>query len=152
MKNLFVVGAVVFFSFGAQAQSVKEKKVRASVEAAFTESTAKVTDCGKKFKFVYDFKSFDSIDFKKLGREKVDQLGSEVPNLAEFGEGVNALCADKDYKDALQKVTTIVYKPTNNDQIAVKASLAGGTLTIENYVMGSTRGKSDYESAVKEAL
>jgi hypothetical protein len=151
MKNLLLL-VIVLAGVSAQAQSVKEKKARQAVDDAFAASVAKVTDCGKKFKFVYDWKSFDAIDFKKAGREKQDQLGSEENNVGGFGEGINKLCADKDYKEALGKVTTIVYKPTNNTDITVKGSVAGGSLTLENYAFGSTRDASDFETAAKDAL
>ncbi|MCA2981618.1 MAG: hypothetical protein INH41_23045 [Myxococcaceae bacterium] len=152
MKNVFVVAAVSLFALTANAQSVKEKKARAAVDDAFAESTKKVSACGKTFKFVYDWKSFDAIDFAKIGRDKMGQYGSEVPNVAGFGEAINKLCADKDYKEALGKISTIVYKPTNDDSITVKGTVASGTLTLENYCFGSTRDAGDYEKAAADAL
>lgn len=53
--------------------------------------------------------------------------------------------------EALSRLRARFTRAHSPNQIAVKASLAGGTLTIENDVLGSTRGKSDYEWAVKEA-
>jgi hypothetical protein len=152
MKKLFVFAAASLFALTANAQSVKEKKARAAVDDAFAESTKKVTACGKTFKFVYDWKSFDAIDWVKVGREKMDQYGSEVNNIAGFGEAINSLCADKDYKEALGKISTIVYKPTNNTDITVKGAVAGGTLTLENYCFGSTRVASDFKTAAENAL
>lgn len=152
MKRVFVFAAVSLFALTANAQSVKEKKARAAVDDAFGESTKKVTACGKTFKFVYDWKAFDAIDWVKAGREKMDQYGSEVNNVAQFGDAINALCADKDYKEALGKISTIVYKPTNNTDITVKGAVAGGTLTLENYCFGSTRDANDFKTAAENAL
>ena len=50
------------------------------------------------------------------------------------------------------KVNTIVYKPTNDESIRVKAVIAGGTMTLANYSFGSTRHADDYEAAAKAAL
>jgi hypothetical protein len=152
VKNVLVLAAVSLFALTANAQSVKEKKARAAVDDAFAESTKKVNACGKTFKFVYDWKTFDAIDFVKAGREKMDQYGSETNNVAGIGEAINKLCADKDYKEALGKISTIVYKPTNNTDITVKGSVAGATLTLENYCFGSTRDASDFQKAAEGAL
>jgi len=73
-------------------------------------------------------------------------------SLADLGIGLDKLCADKDYKAAFVKVSTIVYKSTNDDKITVKATVVGGTLTISNYSFGSTRHADDYETAAKAAL
>jgi hypothetical protein len=151
-KHLLIAVAVTLSAFSAEAQTVKEKKARANVDEKFAESTARVKDCGKTFKFVYDWKAFEAADFKKAGREKMDQLGSEPVSIEGFGDAINTLCADKDYKEALQKISTIVYKPTGNSDITVKASVKGDTLTFENYMFGSSRAASDYEYAAKEAL
>jgi hypothetical protein len=72
--------------------------------------------------------------------------------VSRLGEGVNKLCADKDYKAALQKVSTIVYRTTNDESIRVKAVISGATLTFDNYSFGSTRDAADYEGAAKAVL
>jgi len=131
---------------------VAEKKERDSIDEAATKAATDITDCGKKFKVTFDWKAFDSLDWKGMKREKQEYYASERNNLAHLGEGINKLCGDKDYKVALAKVSTIVYRSTNNDQIWVKAAISGSTMTLDNYSFGSTRGASDYESAAKAVL
>jgi hypothetical protein len=135
-----------------QAQTVAEKKQRAAVDDAAAKVAGDIKDCGKKFKVAFDWKAFDAIDWKKIGRDKNSYYDNEANNLAGLGEGLNRLCADKDYKAALAKVSTIVYRSTNDDSIRVKAVISGATLTLDNYTFGSTRAASDYEAAAKAAL
>lgn len=144
--------AVLASTMVAGAQTVAEKKERAAVDEAVAKAAADIKDCGKKFKLTFDWKAYDAIDWKKIGREKKDHYGSERSSLAGLGEGVNKLCADKDYKEALGKISNIVYRSTNDDSITMKAVVSGATLTFENYSFGSTRGASDYETAAKAVL
>ena len=134
------------------AQTVAEKKLRASVDDVAAKAADDIKDCGKKFKVAFDWKAFDGLDWKKIGREKNDHYDSERNNIAHLGEGLNKLCADKDYKAALAKISTIVYRSTNDDKIRVKAVISGATLTLDNYSFGSTRDARDYEAAAKAAL
>jgi hypothetical protein len=136
----------------ARAETVAEKKLRATVDEAAAKAAGDIKDCGKKFKVTFDWKAFDGIDWKKIGRDKNDYYDSEGNNLAHLGEGLNRLCADKDYKAALGKISTIVYRSTNDESIRVKAVIAGATLTLDNYSFGSTRDARDYEGAAKAAL
>lgn len=136
----------------ARAQTVAEKKLRAAVDEAAAKAAGDIKDCGKQFKVTFDWKAFDGLDWKKLGREKKDHYDSEANNLHHLGEGLNRLCADKDYKAALAKISTIVYRSTNNDKIWVKAAISGATMTLDNYSFGSTRDARDYASAAKAAL
>ena len=136
----------------ALGETVAEKKQRAAVEEVVAKQAADIKDCGKKFKVTFDWKAFDSIDWKKIGREKNDYYDSERNNVSRLGEGVNKLCADKDYKAALQKVSNIVYRTTNDESIRVKAVISGATLTFDNYSFGSTRDAADYEGAAKAVL
>src|SRR5262245_55420718 len=136
----------------AHAETVAEKKERAAVDETAAKAATDIKDCGKKFKVTFDWKAYDSLDWKKIGREKMDHYGSERNSLSHLGEGVNKLCADKDYKAALGKISTIVFRSTNDDSIRVKAVISGSTLTFENYSFGSTRDPGDYESAAKASL
>jgi hypothetical protein len=136
----------------AGAETVAEKKKRTAVEDVATKAAADIKDCGKKFKVTFDWKAYDSLDWKKIGREKNDYYDSEANNVSHLGEGLNKLCADNDYKAALGKISTIVYRSTNDESIRVKAVIAGGTLTFDNYSFGSTRDASDYAGAAKAAL
>ena len=131
---------------------VEEKKQRDAVDEAARKAASDIKDCGKPFKVTFDWKSYDTIDWVGIQREKKEYYASEKNNLTELGNGLNRLCADKDYKAALVKINTIVYRSTNNDKIRVKATVAGGTLMIDNYSFGSTRGAADYEEAAKAAL
>jgi hypothetical protein len=143
---------ILLAPISARAETVAEKKLRATVNEAADKAAGDIKDCGKKFKVSFDWKAFDSIDWKKIGREKNDFYDSERNNLAHLGEGLNQLCADKDYKAALAKISTIVYRSTNDESIRVKAVIAGATLTLDNYSFGSTRDARDYEAAAKAAL
>ena len=143
---------ILLAPISARAQTVAEKKLRATVDEAAAKAAGDIKDCGKKFKVTFDWKAFDGIDWKKIGREKNDFYDSESNNLAHLGEGLNRLCADKDYKAALAKISTIVYRSTNDESIRVKAVIAGATLTLDNYSFGSTRDARDYEGAAKAAL
>ena len=136
----------------ARAETVAEKKIRASVDEAATKAAGDIKDCGKTFKVAFDWKAFDSLDWKAIGREKTDYYDSERNNLTHLGEGLNTLCADKDYKAAMAKISTIIYRSTNNDKIWVKAAISGSTMTLDNYSFGSTRDARDYTSAAKAVL
>jgi len=136
----------------ARAETVAEKKLRATVDEAAAKAADDIKDCGAKIKVTFDWKAFDGLDWKAIGKEKTDHYDSEANNLKRLGLGINKLCADKDYKAALAKVTTIVYRSTNNDKIRVKGALSGGTLTFDNYSFGSTRDGWDYEVAAKAVL
>ena len=136
----------------ARGETVAEKKERTSVDETAAKQAEEIKDCGKKFKVSFDWKAFDSLDWKKIGREKNDYYSSERNSLSRLGAGVNKLCADKDYKAALSKISTIVFRSTNDESIRVKATVSGATLTFDNYSFGSTRDPGDYESAAKAAL
>ncbi|HEY0991937.1 MAG TPA: hypothetical protein VGD80_33025 [Kofleriaceae bacterium] len=136
----------------ARGETVAEKKLRASVDEVAAKQAADIKDCGKTFKVTFDWKAFDSIDWKKIGREKNDYYDSERNSLSHLADGMNKLCADKDYKAAMSKISTIVFRSTNDESIRVKAVVSGATLTFDNYSFGSTRDLRDYESAAKAAL
>jgi Cu/Ag efflux protein CusF len=144
--------AIVPSTMIARAETVAEKKQRAAVDEAAEKAAGDIKDCGKTFKVTFDWKAFDELDWKKMGREKNNFYDSEANNLRHLGEGLNKLCGDKDYKAALAKISTIVYRSTNNDKIWVKAAVSGSKLLLDNNSFGSTRGASDYESAAKAAL
>jgi hypothetical protein len=150
--TIVALTAIVPSTMIARAQTVAEKKQRAAVDEAAEKAAGDIKDCGKTFKVTFDWKAFDDLDWKKMGREKNNFYDSEANNLHHLGEGLNKLCGDKDYKAALAKISTIVYRSTNNDKIWVKAAVSGSTLLLDNNSFGSTRGASDYESAAKAAL
>jgi hypothetical protein len=152
MMKAALMMAILASTVVASAQTVAEKKQRTLIDDAATKAAGDIKDCGKTFKVMFDWKAYDGLDWKKMGREKHDHYDSEANNLAHLGEGLNKLCDDKDYKAAMGKISTIVYRSTNNDKIWVKAAISGSTMTLDNYSFGSTRGARDYESAAKAAL
>jgi hypothetical protein len=152
MTKAVVIATILLSALVAHAETVAEKKARNAIDDAMTQDAADIKDCGKKVTVKFDWKAYDALDWKKIGRDKVDMLGYELGSVKEIGTGINQLCADKDYKAALAKISTIIYRSTNNDQIRVKATVAGGTMTLENYSFGSTRAADDYVTAGKAAL
>jgi hypothetical protein len=152
MTKAVVIATILASALVAHAETVAEKKARAEIDDAMTQDAADITDCSKKITVKFDWKAYDAIDWKKVGKDKVDFLGFELNSVKHIGAGINKLCADKDYKEALAKISTIIYRSTNDDKIRVKATVSGGTMTLENYSFGSTRDASDYVSAGKAAL
>ncbi len=144
--------AILATTLVARAETVAETKKRAAVDDVAAAAAEDIKDCGKKFKVTFDWKAYDALDWKTIGKEKTDYYDSEANSLKRLGVGVNKLCADKDYKAALAKVSTIVFRSTNNDKIRVKAAVSGGTLTFDNYAFGGTRDGWDYEVAAKAVL
>jgi hypothetical protein len=147
MATLTILASTV-----ARGETVAEKKLRASVDEVAAKQATEIKDCGKQFTVKFDWTAYDAIDWKKIGREKNDYYDSERNSLSRLGAGVNKLCADKDYKAALSKISTIVFRSTNDESIRVKAAISGSTLTFDNYSFGSTRDPGDYESAAKAVL
>jgi hypothetical protein len=143
---------VLLASTSAHAGGVADAKKRAVIDKAAVKAAADIKDCGVKFTVQFDWKAYDAINWKAVNRDKYEFLPSEGANLEELGIGVNKLCADPEYKAELAKTRTIIYKPTNDDTITLKASVAGGKLILSNYSFGSTRRQDDYETAVKAAL
>jgi hypothetical protein len=153
----------------AVAGPTADKKLHEQIDTAIAQTTANVKDCGKHFTITFDWTAYDAIDWKKADTRREDHIGNELTNIrgdgnskgegetglwgkGGIGGGINKLCADKDYKAALSKIDAIVYKPTDNDNLTVKATIAGKTLTLENYTLGSTRWADDYMNAAKAAL
>lgn len=152
MTKTAVIALILTSGFVAQAQTVAEKKERAKIDDAMTKASSDIKDCGKKITVKFDWKAYDAIDWKTIGRDKMEYYANELNSVTDVGSGIDKLCADKDYKAALSKISTIVYRSTNDDKITVKATISGGTMTIANYSFGSTRHADDYEAAGKAAL
>ncbi|HEY1550233.1 MAG TPA: hypothetical protein VGG28_20535 [Kofleriaceae bacterium] len=152
MHRITVAVTVLATALTASAQTVAEKKQRANIDDTVAAAATDIKDCGKKFHVVFDWKAYDGLDWKKIGRDKNEYYASEHSSLVELGKGIDKLCADKDYKAALGKISTIVYRSTNDESIRVKATIAGDTMTLSNYSFGSTRFADDYETAAKAAL
>ena len=152
MNRVTLVLATLLASTVAVAGGVAEKKKRDEVDAQVAKASADIKSCGKKFTVTFDWKAYDALDWKTIGRDKLDWMENERMSLVELGQGLDKLCADKDYKAAFVKMSTIVYRSTNDDKITVKATVGGSTLTISNYSFGSTRHADDYETAANAAL
>lgn len=152
MQRVAVVLTVLASTLVASAQTVAEKKQRDAVDETVAKAADDIADCGKKFKLAFDWKGYDSIDWKKIGRDKTEYYANEQNSVADLGKGINTLCADKDYKAALAKISTIVFVSTNDESISLKAVVSRGTLTFRNYTFGSTRHTDDFVSAGKAAL
>ncbi len=150
MKNFVIFLSVLVLSASAQAQTVKEKKARDAVDAAAVQAAKDIKDCGTSIKVVFDWTAFDGLDWSK--HKKDDYYGTENRNISSVGKGINKLCADKDYKAALGKISTITYKSSDNSKIRVQATVSGNTLIFENYALGSARDANDYTTAAKAAL
>ena len=69
-----------------------------------------------------------------------------------MGEAINKLCSDVDYKAVLGRITTIVYRPTDDKSKRLDAQIDGATLTFVDFIFGSTRDFGDYEDATTAAL
>ena len=151
MKKMLLVALITAFAIPAVAGSVAEKKKHDAVEDSLAKSAEKIKDCGKTFKVQFDWKAFDALPFK-APKDKEDHYGSEMSTVEGVGPGINRLCADKDYKAAMAKIDTIIYKPVGDEKIKVKATVTGTTLTFENYTFGSTRDPDDYMKAAKATL
>jgi hypothetical protein len=151
VKNATLILAMLV-SITATATPVAEQKKRNAIDDAATAAAADIKDCGKKFTVVFDWKAYDAIDWTGLKKDKQQQYGFERSNLKHLGEGLDKLCADKDYKAALVKINTITYRPSNDSKIKVRATISGGSMVLENYSFGSTRQVDDYENAAKAAL
>lgn len=167
MKNIVFVLIALVFPFVSFA-GVKGEKSKTELLNKFENVKAANNNCGKKFDMKYDWDSYNKIDFsvrvgsgdkadkdkaaKATEKAKEDQYGSERSSIGYMLAGLNKVCDDKDYKKAMEKVSTIVYKPTGNDKITMKGTLEGSTLTLENYTFGSTRTDSDFVKAIKAAL
>jgi hypothetical protein len=139
-----VIVTILASTLVANAQTVAEKKQRAKIDDAMSKASDDIKDCGKKIAVKFDW--------KKIGRDKNEYYSNELNSVGDIGIGINKLCGDKDYKEALAKISTIIYRSTNDDKIRVKATVSGGTLTLENYTFGSTRHTDDYVAAGKAAL
>jgi hypothetical protein len=151
MQKVLLVAVISAFAIPVLAGGVAEKKKHDAVEESLAKSAEKIKDCGKTFKVTFDWKAYEALPFKEP-KDKEDHYGNEISTVEGIGPGINKLCADKDYKDAMSKISNIVYKPVGDTKITVKATVSGGTLTFENYTFGSTRGADDYMKAAKATL
>lgn len=151
-KMVLVLLTASTFATTAIAGPTAEKKKRDAVEEALAKGAGEMKDCGKPFKLQYDWTTFDKLDFTKLKTTKEEAIGKEQVNVRWIGHDVNQLCQDKDYKQALQKIDTVVYTPSIDDKIKIKATIDGKTLRFENYLGGSTRSGGEFASAAKTAL
>ena len=143
---VLVLGAV------AHADPGSERSERARVEKTLAAAIAELEDCGTRPKAVFDWKSYDAIDWKTAGKDKLEYLSSERGTLESLGTGLNNLCADKDYRAVLGKIDTVIYKPSSDPSVKLVAIISGTKLTLTDYIFGSTRDARDFENATRKAL
>ena len=123
---------------------------RDEVEAAFAKSIEASHACGGRYRTVYDWKSYDALDWRHHDRSKDEQLGYELSNVEVIGSGLDDACADRDCKAVLGKVDTIVYRATADETAySLDAKISGHTVTFVNHVFGSTHDGTDYYQALK---
>jgi hypothetical protein len=141
-----LVGAV------AHAEPGSERSERARVEKKLASAIADFKDCGARPKAVFDWKSYDAIDWTTAGKDKLEYLSSERGTLDSLGTGLDKLCADQDYRAVLGKIDTVIYKPSSDSSIKLVAVISGTKLTFTDYIFGSTRDVNDFENATRKAL
>lgn len=122
---------------------------RQDVDDAFAKSIAKSHACGGHYRAVYDWKSYDAVDWRHQDKSKEERLGYELSNVEIIGDGLDDACDDPDCKAVLGKVDKIVYRVTADDaEYSVNAQISGHTVTIVNKLGGSRDG-TDYYQALK---
>lgn len=143
MKTLIMVLALVV-GFSANAQSVKEKKAKAQVEEALKTEFAKLKGC--KMSATYDWAHFGKQKFP-TETEKEDAYKYAPQQIANIVEGLNELCADKDYADAMKGTSSLVLRATYDiPEMSVKKE--GNKLVIDDKP-GYTRFKESYTEGIK---
>src|SRR6185437_8365103 len=71
--------------------------------------------------------------------------------LQSLHDGLAKACQDPAIKAMIPSVDTIVYVPTGDTTYALDAAIVGSTLTLTDYVFGSTRHRDDYATAIGHA-
>jgi hypothetical protein len=141
------------FATVASAGPTADKKKRESLESELARGAKDVKDCGKSFKLAFDWAVFDAVDWAKSKTSKDDQLGTEHENVRWVGHDLNELCQDKDYKAALQKIDSVVYRVTPDATGGnLRVKVEGKTIVIWNLIGWGSRSGGDYASAVKKVL
>ena len=123
---------------------------RQDVDAAFAKSIAASHACGGHYRAVYDWKSYDALDWSHHDKSKEEQLGYELSNVEIIGSGLDDACDDRDCKAVLGKIDTIVYRATADEsEHSLNAQISAHTVTFVNHVFGSTHDGTDYYQALK---
>ena len=125
---------------------------RPAVDQALAKSVATdFTHCGEHPRAVFDWTSYDAIDWQKAGKNPREYLASVRSTVASLGAGLDKLCGDADYRAVLGSIATIVYKVTDDKSVHLAAAISGTTLTFTDYTFGSTRVIDDFEQAAQRA-
>jgi hypothetical protein len=153
-KIALVLMVLSGFVAAASAGPTAEKKKREALEQELARGAKDVKDCGKTYKISFDWAAYDKINWSKAKRSKDDQLGYEITNVRWVGFDVNKLCQDKDYKEAMQKFDSVVYRPIEQtgDSLRPTVAVDGKTLVFLNVVGSSSRSGGDFVSAAKKVL
>lgn len=152
-----VLALMVLSAFvnAASAGPTADKKKREAVEESLARGAEDVKDCGKTYKISFDWAVFDGIDWSKQKRSKDDAVGYEIENVRWVGFDVNKLCQDKDYKAAMQKFDSVVYRVTTEQaagNLRPTATVDGKTLVFLNVIGSNTRSGGDFAAAAKKVL
>ena len=143
---------VVLFIIVAASTVAHAQVGRQDVDAAFTKSIAASHACGGHYRAVYDWKSYDELDWGHHDKSKEEQLEFELSNVEVIGSGLDDACDDRDCKAALGQVDTIIYRAAEDEsRYGLNAQISGHTLTFANHVFGSSRDSTSYRDALKRA-
>ena len=146
-RSRVVLVVVVATSTLAHAQVSRE-----DVDAAFAKSIAVSHACGGHYRAVYDWKSYDALDWAHHDKSKEEQLEFELSNVEIIGSGLDDACDDQNCKAALAQVDTIIYRAAEDEsRYAINAQISGHTVTFANHVFGSSRNGPNYSDALKRA-
>lgn len=141
--------------------SVADKKALKKADKALADGmkigddNKPATACGKNFKTSFHWASFEKIDFAVLEKDKKIDIIPFLPgSLSNLGAGVNNVCKDAEYKEAMSKIKEIVVKgsPENDPADRVVAAHDKDVLTIVIKLNGSTVSSDEYLEALKKGL
>lgn len=155
MKSKMVITILLTFAGAfASAQTVEEKKARNAANEALAEGMKNSTTCGHTIAASFDWAAYDKMDWKKFSKNKNEEVPYLKGHLNTLGDGLKAVCADADYKEALKNVKSIQIVPANaltvSDKVVAKA--AGSTLTVTVGILGGTLTSDDWQKGIKKAF
>lgn len=107
--------------------------------------------CGRRVTARIDWAAFERLDFKKGNEDKTDVIGFISTTLGSLHDGLAHACQDAAIKALIGTIDTIVYMPTDDASYRLDASVVGTTLTLTDYVFGSTRYVDDFDHAIRNA-
>ena len=150
MKNLLTATLLIFATTTATAGVAETKAANAGNEEIATQVAAYTKACGKTIKVVS--KHADAGKMKIAGEDRTpdNMIGVAATGCGEVVSVLAYLCADKDYKAEIVKLTTLKCVPSATDKPAVwKITKAGNVMTVNHYVVRSyyTEGIDEMKKA-----